>query len=114
MTSRSRDRRGTLVVVLLCVLLSGLVLLAGAGQVEAASFSVTRAKLPEDTRPAQPVAYARVAVVRVLVYYIGMLNNDPAPIPVLSPCAADGSSTWSHTATACPACTRRRTWASTA
>lgn len=90
MTSRSRDRRGILALLLMCLLLSSLVMLPGIGRVEAAPLSIQRANIGLDTRPTQAISLARIAVVRVLVYYIGMLNNDPAPIPVLSPCAADG------------------------
>ncbi len=89
MTLRSRDRRAV-PLVLLCLLLCGLVLLSSIGQVEAASVRVKSTARSLDTRPSLAVAFARVAVVRVQVYYNGMLNNDPAPIPVLSPCVADG------------------------
>ena len=42
------------------------------------------------TRPPQAVAYARIALVRVLTYYNGVVKSDGVPIPVLSPCASDG------------------------
>ena len=87
-SSRCGDRPG--ILVLLCLLLTGLVFLSSVGQVEASPVSLRSTSRSEDSRPSEAVAYARVAVVRVLVYYNGMLNNDPAPIPVLSPCAADG------------------------
>ncbi len=41
-------------------------------------------------RPSQVVAYARIAVVRVLTYYYGKVN-DGAPIYEGNPCAADGA-----------------------
>lgn len=41
-------------------------------------------------RPPQSVAAARVAIVRVLTYYYGTTTTSAAPIPVLTPCAADG------------------------
>jgi len=44
----------------------------------------------DSSRPTQAVAYARIAVVRVLTYYYGKVN-DGAPIFVPSPCAADGA-----------------------
>src|SRR5487761_2409285 len=45
---------------------------------------------PQATRPTEAVAYARVAVVRVLSYYYGVTSNS-GPIPVLSPCIGDGA-----------------------
>ena len=48
------------------------------------------ARADEPDRPPQSVAYARVAVVRVLTYYYGVTSDAAAPIPVLAPCASDG------------------------
>ncbi|HLJ80400.1 MAG TPA: protein phosphatase 2C domain-containing protein [Ktedonobacterales bacterium] len=44
-----------------------------------------------ESRPPEGAAYARIAVVRVLTYYDGTASGDAAPIPVLTPCAADGT-----------------------
>ena len=49
------------------------------------------AAVETSTRPLEPVALARVALVRVLTYYAGTVNGDASPIPVLSPCVADGA-----------------------
>ena len=48
------------------------------------------ARAAEPDRPLQSVAYARVAVVRVLTYYYGVTSDAAAPVPVLAPCASDG------------------------
>ena len=45
---------------------------------------------PQANRPTEAVAYARVAVVRVLSYYYGKTTTS-VPIPVLSPCVGDGA-----------------------
>lgn len=55
-----------------------------------ASPDVYRAATMEN-RPAQSVAYARVAMVRVLSYYAGAVSNDTTPIPWPNPCIADGA-----------------------
>jgi serine/threonine protein phosphatase PrpC len=49
-----------------------------------------RAFSTNTTRPTEAVAYARIALVRVLSYYDGTVNSDPVPTPSPSPCAADG------------------------
>jgi serine/threonine protein phosphatase PrpC len=90
MTVRSGKRRGPLVVALAL-----LALLAGAtipGLATAHAQPVTRAPAlaASAQRPPQAVSYARIALVRVLTYYNGTVNSDPAPIPVPSACAADG------------------------
>ena len=90
MTSRNEERRRLPALVLLCLLLTGMVLLSSIGQLQAAPMAGHGAYQHLESRPPQPIAYARIAVVRVLVYYNGMLNNDPSPIPFLDPCAADG------------------------
>lgn len=86
MRLRSGDQRPLLVVVALC-LLSALALLTATAPTAGA---VPRSALAAPTRPPQSVAYARIALVRLLAYYTGTVSSDPAPIPVLRPCAADG------------------------
>lgn len=68
------------------VLLGVLALVAIAAQPAPAH----AASAPAATRPPQAVAYARIALVRVLTYYNGTVKSDGVPIPVLSPCASDG------------------------
>jgi serine/threonine protein phosphatase PrpC len=72
------------------LLLTGVVLFSSIGQIQAAPMAEHGAYRSLESRPPESIAYARIAVVRVLVYYNGMLNNDPSPIPFLDPCAADG------------------------
>ncbi|MEO7002786.1 MAG: protein phosphatase 2C domain-containing protein [Ktedonobacterales bacterium] len=78
--------------------LSGLAPLAAAAPVQAGHLQAgqlaqqarhLRQAATTPTRPAQSVAYARIAVVRVLTYYYGRVSGS-GPIPVLNPCAADG------------------------
>lgn len=45
---------------------------------------------PQVTRPTEAVAYARIAVARVLTYYYGKTTTS-GPIPVLSPCIGDAA-----------------------
>ncbi|HEY7974361.1 MAG TPA: hypothetical protein VID72_03400, partial [Ktedonobacterales bacterium] len=45
---------------------------------------------PATSRPTEAVAYARIAVARVLTYYYGKTASS-GPIPVLSPCIGDGA-----------------------
>ena len=65
-------------------------LAAGAQASTQQSAQAQRAQLAASGRPTQAVAYARIAVVRVLTYYYGKVN-DGAPIYVRNPCAADGA-----------------------
>ncbi len=74
-------------------MLAALMCLAGGAPALAATsgasaHAMMRDRLSSD-RPSQAEAYARIAVVRVLTYYYGKVN-DLAPIPVKDPCAADG------------------------
>ncbi|HEU5438225.1 MAG TPA: protein phosphatase 2C domain-containing protein [Ktedonobacterales bacterium] len=76
-------------LVLLAVALGGL--WAGVAHPTASVHAAPPARFaatPE--RPPQGVAYARIALVRVLAYYNGTVSSDSAPIPWPSPCAADG------------------------
>ncbi|HST88777.1 MAG TPA: protein phosphatase 2C domain-containing protein [Ktedonobacterales bacterium] len=86
MRLRSGDQRPLLVATALCLLSALALLTATAPPAAGAAPQITAAP----TRPPQSVAYARIALVRVLAYYTGTVNSDPAPIPVLRPCAADG------------------------
>jgi serine/threonine protein phosphatase PrpC len=43
-----------------------------------------------DERPAQAIASARIALVRVLTYYDGRVGTGALPTPAPSPCASDG------------------------
>ena len=52
--------------------------------------SAPSAYAAEPDRPLQSVAYAQVAVARVLTYYYGVSSNAAAPVPILAPCASDG------------------------
>jgi serine/threonine protein phosphatase PrpC len=83
-----RGRRGgwgaIIALVGLASLLGGLSALAPSPV--AAAPHVRRA----DSRPAEGVAFARVAVARVLTYYYGTVDNS-APIPALNPCVAEGA-----------------------
>ena len=80
-------------LALLSALLALLCATLIASPVSAASTTApaaTSAIAPQVTRPTQPVAAARVAVVRVLSYYYGKTATS-GPIPVLSPCVGDGA-----------------------
>jgi len=75
--------RGVAVMALLCVLGA----LGALTPVPAAAARVNRA---DSGRPAQGVAFARIAVARVLTSYYGTVGNS-APIPALNPCVAEGA-----------------------
>jgi serine/threonine protein phosphatase PrpC len=74
-------------VVLLSLLLG---LAAGLALPAAASPSASHTSAAAG-RPARSVAYARVALVRVLSYYAGTLSGDTTPIPWPNPCIAEGA-----------------------
>lgn len=77
--------RGSLAALLLALLMAPVTL----GTAPARAASVSRA-MSTPNRPSEAVAYARVAVVRVLSYYYGKTASS-GPIPVLSPCVGDGA-----------------------
>ncbi len=90
MRSRSgRQRRGMPVLVAAMLLAGAIVCLvplpAGATSLPA------RHAAAQPGRPAESVAYARIAVVRVLAYYNGTVASDFAPIPMPGACSADGA-----------------------
>src|SRR5262249_35818218 len=72
--------RITLLVAVLC-------LLAAATVVAAPLQPRMRS---DDARPTPAVAYARIALVRVLTYYDGKVGAGALPTPAPSPCASDG------------------------
>ena len=76
---------GSLAALLLALLMASVTLSATPTQ---AAPTVRSAASPN--RPSEAVAYARVAVVRVLSYYYGKTTTS-GPIPVLSPCVGDGA-----------------------
>ncbi len=80
---RTRGQRQALAGGMLAVLACALALMGGGTGVSAA------AQTTPSPRPPQAVAYARIAVVRVVTSYFGTINNS-APIPVLTSCSADG------------------------
>ncbi len=85
-TRASVSALATLLLTLLAALVA-----APAFAAPAANASMTSAALaPQATRPTEAVAYARVAVARVLSYYYGK-TADSGPIPVLSPCIGDAA-----------------------
>lgn len=93
MTVRSRHQPGALAVVATLCLLATALLLATATILPAplALAAPASGTLAAESRPSEAVSLARVSVVRVLTYYNGVAANDPAPIPVLSPCASDAA-----------------------
>ena len=82
-------RCAALGAVVLCVIASVVLLLSPGTTAHAARLSAP--SLATESRPAEGVAYARIAVVRILTYYDGTVSGGTVPIPVLNPCAADGA-----------------------
>lgn len=80
---RSELRGALLAVLVLLSLIAGSLTGARPGQAHAAD------ALSGPSRPTQAVAYARVALVRVLSYYIGTSRNT-GPVPIQTACSADG------------------------
>ena len=89
MRTGSGRRWGLLAVTLLCLV--GSVALVLPPTSPALAHRQSPAVGPAPSRPSQAVAYARIAVVRVLTYYNGAISSDSAPVPWPSPCAADGA-----------------------
>ncbi len=86
--TEKRCRTGALDRLALCLVLAALSLAAWPAAIPSAHASPAGATDAAD-RPPQAVAYARIAVVRVLTYYTGS-GSDGVPVPVLNPCASDG------------------------
>ena len=90
MTRRSRYRFGALALAAATLASCLSLLLAPAAAVRAASASALRAAHETAERPPQAVAYARPAVVRVLVKYYGTTSGGtPVPVPVF--CVGTGA-----------------------
>ena len=92
-TRRKVRLSGVVLLALASALLSllGLAPLASAAPAQSAQSSQqAQQSIQTPTRPPQSVAFARVAVVRILTYYYGRVSGS-GPIPVLNPCAADGA-----------------------
>lgn len=85
-TSGRRQRTWALWIAWL-LLCAGVV--AQAPAMALATSTVPPVSTPAPTRPPRQVAAARVALVRILSYYIGSTDTS-GPIPVQTACAADG------------------------
>ncbi|HLY30899.1 MAG TPA: hypothetical protein VKQ36_07705, partial [Ktedonobacterales bacterium] len=83
---RASQALGLAVLALLLCVAGATPALAAATGVQA---QVAARASADSNRPSQAETYARIAVVRVLTYYYGKVN-DLAPIPIKDPCAADG------------------------
>lgn len=58
--------------------------------VASATSHIHDGRLAQSTRPTQAVAYARIALVRVLTYYDGSVSANDTPVTSPSPCASVG------------------------
>lgn len=98
MTSGREARRGlrarmvvglsTLMAIMMLIVCSGALVAPPALAAPATTGRMRAASAA--SRPSQKVAYARIAVVRVLTYYDAFQANDSAPTPLTGPCIADG------------------------
>lgn len=93
----TRRRRASTFACLLVLAVFGLGLALSAvsvggvgwGSVAQAHAAAGSSENADATRPTESVAYARIALVRVLSYYVGSSANS-GPVPVQTACAADG------------------------
>jgi serine/threonine protein phosphatase PrpC len=82
-----RGRRRWVAVIALAGLAS---ILGGLGALTPSPAAAAPRGSQADSRPAEGIAFARIAVARVLTTYYGTVGNS-APIPSLNPCVAEGA-----------------------